>query len=112
MKRQGTRFEDFNHETLDQTIHDIFYMEVSTESGDKYKETTLTIRRNDFNRYLSKKRDILKDKKFTQSNTTFTAVLAYLKREVLRRKSTEISQKLDPVEHTNVSHYIVTYFYI
>ena len=92
VKRQGTRFEDFNHETLDQTIHDIFYMETSTGSGDKYNETTLISIRNSFNRNLSRKRGFLKDKQFTQSYTTFTAVLAYLKREVLRRDSTEITK--------------------
>ena len=75
-------FENLPNEELDKILSK-FYTEARTESGEKYKKSSLVSIRHGINRHLSDAdaKDIIHGPDFRQSNKVFSAVTTDLKKE-------------------------------
>ncbi|KAK3093105.1 hypothetical protein FSP39_011083 [Pinctada imbricata] len=81
-KRKSIDFEDFSTEELDNELSR-FYVEARKENGELYKKSTLLALRHGISRHMQACSgiDIINDKAFTKSKTSFLAASKELKRE-------------------------------
>ena len=83
-KGQDENFENLDYVSLDEVLGH-FYLDLRKSDGTYYKANSLESIRHGINRHLksppfNRKCDIIKDSSFTDSNTSFKAAMAELKR--------------------------------